>query len=63
MTALAVATKTPVVDIILAMATVAAGCNREPVAHRVAVTGLALDALMPPIQPEIRAGIMVEFPQ
>jgi hypothetical protein len=58
-----VTTKLPVVDIILAMAAVAACRQADTVPDRQLVAGMTVDAPVPPIQAETGTGIMVELPQ
>ncbi len=50
-------------DIILAVASVAACCQVDMAPDRLLVAGMAIYALMPPIQAETGTGVMIELPQ
>lgn len=50
-------------DIILAVASVAACCQADAAPDRLLVAGMAIYTLVPPIQAEIGTGVMIELPQ
>lgn len=63
MATLAITPKLSIVDVIPAVTSVAALRQTDAMPDLFPVTGMAVDALVPSIQTEIRAGIMVELPQ